>query len=320
MKKSILTTSILLALSFSHYSFADNAKVCDGTNANPCIVQDTKNDSTKINNWRNAKMIRDAYKGNTKGLKHLWVSVSAAPSAGAMKSIEKEVNKLTDGKYKKIIDLDLREESHAFINGNAMSLLTKENWINKGKTHQQAEADEQSWVNDLSSKGSIPNVLTSKQFVAHEFDEGTSIEVKTVQLEKNVAEEAGFEYKRLMVTDHMRPSDSEVDTFVNIVRNTPDKVWIHMHCHGGNGRATSFFAMFDMMKNADRVSFTDIIQRQASVKPYYDLSNIERKKSDMDKYYKERYQFLKHFYQFASDSLKGYQGSWSQWAEENGVK
>ena len=78
--------------------------------------------------------------------------------------------------------------------------------------------------------------------------------------------------------------------------------------------------MYEMLKNADKVSFNDIIKRQASVFPYYDLTQVERKSPELKPYYKARLIFLNHFYQFASASLLGYSGSWSDWIKENPIK
>lgn len=314
MNKLLLTTAMFCFLSLS-CAHANNAQ-CDGTVTNPCVVKD-KNDHGDVKHWRTAAMIRDAYKGNTAGLKDRWVSVSAVPTEKSFKNIAKEIDKLTNGKYKKIIDVDLREESHAYLNGKGITLQAEHNWVNKGKTHAQVVADEQAWVDQLSNKGAIANVLTGKQFDKKDFDEGISIKIKTLDLEQALVERVGFEYVRLTVSDHLRPSDAETDAFVKLIDATPERVWLHMHCRGGNGRSTTFFAMYDMLKNADKVSFNDIIKRQASVKPFYDLADVNRKQGDNKEEYLERFEFLKQFYMYAGDKLRGYTGNWTQWLKRN---
>lgn len=309
---------MLICSSLTLPSYAD-IKVCDGTVENPCIIQDTKTDSYDLVNWRTAQMIRDTYHGNTSGLKNLWVSVSGAPGKKGFDAIKEQVAKITKTKYNKIIDVDLREESHAYLNGNAITLMSENNWINRGKTHQQSIADEEQWAMSLSTKGEIPHILTEKQFRAKKFDEGYTIKIFEVQLEKTVVETKGINYLRLTVSDHLHPNGTEVNTFVNLVNQIDNKTWLHIHCRGGKGRSTTFFAMMDMLRNANRVSFTDIIKRQASVAPFYDLSDINRKDGENSKEYQERYIFLQHFYGFATDRLNGYAYSWTQWLEEHGL-
>lgn len=317
VNKFLLTLSMLVC-SFTQTSYAD-IRLCDGTVENPCIVQDTKPDSYDLLNWRTAQMIRDTYHGNTTGLKNLWVSVSGAPGKKGFDAIKEQIAKTTKTKYSKIIDIDLREESHAFLNGNAITLMSESNWINRGKTHQQSVADEEQWVNSLNGKGEIPHILSEKQYRSKKFDQGDTIKVTEVQLEKDLVESKGINYLRLTVSDHLHPDSTEVNSFVNLVNQVDDKTWLHIHCRGGKGRSTTFFAMIDMLRNANKVSFMDIIKRQAAVAPFYDLSDINRKAGDNAKEYQERYNFLQHFYSFATDKLNGYAYPWTQWLEEHGL-
>lgn len=323
MSLRIFSAAVLCSLIAVHPVFGLNNRICDGTTENPCVVQDTNSDSTEVRHWRTARMIHDTYKGNTAGLKHLWVSVSGAPSAADFKKIANSIEKATSGKYKKMIDLDLREESHAYLNKNAITLTNQYNWINLGKSHQQSIADEQDWVQSITILPYIFNVLSPKQFKAGQYTDGVDVKIKTLKSEQVIAEKAGFEYIRLTISDHMAPRDEDADRIVSLAKNLPDNVWVHMHCRGGDGRSTTVFAMYDMLKNADKVSFNDIIKRQASVFPYYDLSQIVRKDPGLTKYYKARLVFLNHFYQFASASIRGYPGNWSDWIKEqadNGLK
>ena len=291
--------------------------ICDATLEKPCVVQDTTHKNLKIKHWRTARMMYKKYKGNTLGLKHLWISASGAPSRKHFKDIAEIIFQLTDGKYKKMIDLDLREENHVYVNGQAFTLANAYDWINLGKTHEQSIVAEKKWMQDLTTQSYIFNVLTPKKFKTKQYAQGVNITINTLESEQQVAEDAGFDYVRLTITDHMAPRDEEVDRFVSFARTIQPDEWIYLHCRGGDGRSTSFFAMFDMLKNADKVSFNDIIKRQASVSPYYDLSQVERKDPYLTKYYKIRLKFLKQFYQFARASLQGYSGNWSAWIKEN---
>lgn len=316
-----LRSSLLFALSCL-FIISTNACAkanCDGSLNHPCVVQDTTDDTKTIKNYRDAQMVISAYKGNVAGLDGLWLSASAAPSEHDLKTIADNIETSTHNKVKRIIDLDLREESHAYLNGEAITLNSDHNWINKGKTHQQSVADEETWMQAIAQMDKIDNVLTAQQFKDNQFDAGVTVKVKSVQSEKKLAEDDGYEYIRLTVTDHMRPNDIETDRFVSLIKTLPKNTWLYLHCRGGEGRSTTFMAMYDMLQNADKVSFDDIIKRQASVEPYYDLFHTEHKDPDKAYYYRERLIFLQHFYQFASDYRRGYEGSWSTWVIENHV-
>jgi len=61
--------------------------------------------------------------------------------------------------------------------------------------------------------------------------------------------DATVEYHRIPVTDHCAPSDAAL----NELRKLRDKAsrdpksWVHFHCHGGDGRTTTFLALYDML-------------------------------------------------------------------------
>lgn len=311
--------TLISSLFLSIPSYALNPTTCNGTNDNPCIVQDTDKNTADIKSWRTARMISDKYQGNTYGLKNLWLSASGAPSVKNLEQIAHEITIATNGRYRKIVDLDLRQENHGYLNHQAITLNGTKNWINLGKTYEQTLNDEKQWLEILTNQPYVFNVLSKKQFKIEDYSHGVNIKMESLISEQDVAEKLGFLYMRLTITDHMAPRNDDVDRFVSFVKSTSDDVWVHIHCRGGKGRATTFFAMYDMLKNADKVSFNDIIKRQASVDPYYDLSQINNKDPDLIKFYKARLVFLAHFYQFASASLRGYLGSWSDWLEDNDI-
>jgi predicted protein tyrosine phosphatase len=304
------------AFSMARYAFHhDNSAICDATHNKPCLVRDTDKTSP-VGSLRDALMINHAYEGNTAGVDNLHVSASSEPS-------EKGWQRVADYLAKKgvqpehVIILDLRQESHGYLNGNAITLCDKHNWLNLEKTRDEVIGNERQWLYDLSLLDQVNNVLSHKQFTRLEYTLGKSIRVKSITSEKDLITKWNFNYLRIPVPDHRAPGDKEVDQFVSLMANLPDKVWLHIHCRGGKGRSTSFLAMYDMLKNADQVSFDDIIKRQASIPPYYNLSVVERDDPELSPYYQERYLFLSSFYQFARDRLLGYKGSWTAWKQAN---
>lgn len=290
---------------------------CLGTVKSPCIVQDTSADNLELKHYRDMTMIANTYPGDTHGLKTEWVSGSGAPHAADFPRLITLINHLTQGGASHIIDIDLRQESHGYLNGEAITLAEQHDWINRGKSKQKALADEANWLRQLRRQGIVTNVLTAKSFKEGHLDDGANISVQNVQTEEEVVKAAHLDYVRLMVTDHMAPSDSSVDRFVALVDAQNNQTWLHLHCRGGDGRTTTFLAMYDMLKNADQVSFNDILHRQAAVSPFYDLFKLNHKDPELTQYYKERLQFLREFYRYSKAKLHGYAGTWSKW---KGVK
>lgn len=294
-----------------------NMSICNGTNELPCTVIDTENNTPIVKRWRDVPMIIATYPGNKQGLENLWLSASAAPSAAAFQTIVETIQKITNGKVKKIINIDLREETHAYLNNDSITLTTIHNWINVGKSSAQVINAEKSWVHSISASSYLENVLTDYQFEEACYTCGQQIKIDSLTTEDEVAKRAGLEYLRLAVTDHRAPNDDDIDTFILLISNLPKDTWIHLHCRGGKGRATTFMAMYDMLKNANVVSFDEIIKRLASVPPYYSLYNIDHGDPILNEYYKKRLEFLVVFYQFAQEKLNGYPGTWSEWKNQH---
>jgi hypothetical protein len=214
---------------------------------------------------------------------------------------------------KPVVVFDLRQESHGYLNGRAITLVSNYNWLNLDKANEQSIRDQEDWLAALRIRKTIPGILTVSQYRDKEYFLGKSIAVGTVKNEEYYVAKWGFEYHRLFITDHRAPLDSEVDVFLNIVRSKPTNTWFHVHCRGGKGRTSTVLAMFDMLKNADKVSFEEIIERQASISPYYNLLDVERGNPELTPYYLERVTFLRQFYEYSRQSLMAYAGTWSEW-------
>lgn len=290
---------------------------CDGSLEKPCIVLDTENNPAEVKNFRDAFAIKNIYRGNIKGLDQLWISGSAAPSAKGWQTIKKHIQKNTYNKVRHIIVIDLREETHGYLNQDAINYTTQNNWINRDKKYQQIKLEETKWLRNISEKKILRNVLSHEQFKLHQYKNGMTLAVKQVSNEADLVKKNGLSYVRLMVSDHMKPKDEEIERFVSLVKSMPEHTWLHLHCRGGDGRTTTFMAMADMLQNAKYVSFEEIIKRQSAVSPYYNLSMTQRSNKNFTPYYEARLTFLKKFYLYAKSLSQGYQGTWVEWLNNN---
>lgn len=267
---------------------------------------------------RSFRMGQDAFTGTTrtgilpsrKGMEQLNVSASSIFSEKEFEQVLKKVPVPPD----KVYVVDLRGESHGYLNGTAVSWFAANNWGNDGRSLAIVTQLEQSQLAKAAADSPIEiyrfdddkNILLDK----------VTVDVKRVRTEKQMVTEHGAHYFRLALSDHFRPDDPDVDAFLEFYKQLPKDAWLHYHCFAGMGRTTIFMAMHDILKNAQNVSFDDIIQRQALI-GIVDLSDIpDSKKNWSRKAYIERYQFVKHFYDYvkANPELKL---SWSTWARKH---
>ncbi|VEG91443.1 phosphatase domain-containing putative toxin [Legionella spiritensis] len=311
----VVSTALML---FHNQGFSlSNPESCEASRAKPCIVQDTVRKTAPVTNLRHSRMIGEYYHGNIAGVQALLASASEAPSKTGWEDIARYIRNQANYKPNHVLVIDLRQENHGYLNGNAITLCDLHNWLNLGKSTDQTIADESRWLQGLAVDPAIENVLTSQQFDKQEYNAGKIIPIKILQSEQDLVQSMGFAYLRLAIADHRAPQDDEVDKFVSLVNQLPQHHWLHIHCRGGKGRSTTFLAMYDMLKNADKASFNDILARQASIPPYYDLTQIVRNAPEYTVYYQERLTFLTYFYQFAQQRLNGYSGNWTQWKVEH---
>lgn len=291
--------------------------VCASTAENPCIVQDSRSRNSTVDWMRDVAKIADTYNGNTSGILDLYLSGSEEPSEKGWRTIAEYIAMRRPKNGKPVVVLDLRQESHGYLNGRAITLVSNYNWLNLGKTNEQSALDQENWLSNLRYRKTIPGVLTVPQYRDKQYYRGKSMAVGTVKNEEYYVTKWGFEYHRLFITDHRAPLDSEVDALLRLVRSKPKKTWFHVHCRGGKGRTSTVLAMFDMLKNADKVSFEEIIARQASISPYYNLMDIYRGDPELTPYYIKRIEFLMQFHEYSRQSLLGYSGTWSEWKAIN---
>ncbi|MDP1879532.1 MAG: protein-tyrosine phosphatase family protein [Parachlamydiaceae bacterium] len=208
--------------------------------------------------------------------------------------------------------LDLRQESHGFINGDAVSWYGIKDWGNVGKTLSQICKKEQKLLTSILKQKKVQIALKfSKDFKGKSLPKAdmSSFDVSTVSTEKQLAKTSKVKYIRIPVTDHVQPSDDNVDRFIDFFKTLPSNYWIHMHCSAGVGRTSTFMVMFDIMKNAKKISLNDILCRQFLIggrdlrKPSY--CNWKTN------YNKERVKFIEDFYEYCRSNQDRFNSSWS---------
>lgn len=212
--------------------------------------------------------------------------------------------------------VDLRQESHGFIDGLPVSWVTDRNAANKDKTAAEITKIEKDLLSNVRKQRAV-TVFNLKKFA----DGKVGVQIPLVMLPDSVENEQQLvtsfaaKYIRFYVLDHHKPSDNEVNNFVNFIKfKVKERDWLHLHCRGGGGRSSTFFAMYDIIHNAHTMSLKAILERQAQ------LGNIKLDvmPTDNDKLWKsgpakERYEFLCKFYRYVRDPQGYKERSFSDW-------
>lgn len=240
------------------------------------------------------------------GMTHLHMAGSGQFSELALKKILQRLN------VRRITIIDLRQEPHGFLNGNAISWYGPQNATNAGKTSEQIENNQTHRLDRLADW----DVVTVHQILKKTSDavvaKTKSIEfpVRRVASEMELAQHFHVNYQRIYVEDFHAPIASEVDRFIQIANKLSPHEWIYFHCRAGVGRTTTFMAMVDMMRSAKQVSFHDILARQAAIggKDFDETPDPDKWKY---KFAVERLNFLKKFYEYAHDNNDNFQTPFS---------
>jgi hypothetical protein len=250
-------------------------------------------------------------KENTINIDNLHASASAQFSYQSLIALKERYN------HRKLIIVDLRQESHFFINGNAVSLYKTLNTANIEKSIDAIMNEEEGLVS-LMRKSLYAEVYERVGEKKQNNWKITKMPVFSTHTEKQLVESISLRYARFNVTDHKHPSDEEVDRFLEFVKTLPKNYWLHFHCAGGKGRSTSFLAMLDMIRNGNKLSFDEVLTRQYELKGA-DLrkASVMVRKIDYVDSLIDRNEFLEKFYDFVITSYlpSNQTAKWSEWVK-----
>jgi len=246
------------------------------------------------------------YIPSTVGLDQLNISGSAQFSEPQFHQLAKTLRKLAKGKQVYVIDL--RQESHVFLNGNPISWYSEHNWANAGLTLSQIQQDE------AERFGTLVGRTIDAYGVAHDMKSGhTKVTVHSCVMEQTAVEEEGFRYLRLPAPDLSWPPAALIDEFIEFVKGIDmAKSWLHFHCHAGTGRTGIFMMLYDKMKNP-MVSMEDIAIRHTLTGSEYPLHHSSSN-SFHGKLNAEKSRMMPLLFRYVDENREsGYAVSWSDW-------
>lgn len=245
---------------------------------------------------------------DTRGLAELRCSGSAQLSVAGFRDL---VRRLDGVSAESLFVFDLRQESHGFLNGAAVSWYAESNWGAAGLSDDEALALEAGRLRLLARSrtvrvGDAATVKRREPLVSAEW------ECREVHDEAHAFELPPERYVRLPVTDHTRPRDETVERFIQTVRSLDEGAHVHLHCRGGKGRTATFMCLLDMLHNAERLSLEALLARQARLGGY-DLRKEADPTSRKAPYIAERRAFIERFHAYASENPGGAPLGWSAW-------
>ncbi|SDO90745.1 phosphatase domain-containing putative toxin [Selenomonas ruminantium] len=246
------------------------------------------------------------------GLDRLRCSASAEFSASGLSLIGEKIRKHA-GKNADIYVVDLRKESHGFVNGEIpVSLYMKGNHGNRNLSSAAVSQVEKELLQSIVGKEItfVPLGKTdTKLFPA------STVKVESVETEEAVAARFGMHYKRIPVVDQAAPTDDNIDAFMDFYKKLPKNAWLHFHCHAGHGRTTTFAIFYDILRNPD-VALDDVAARQyllggTNLLAVRDGNGWKAEET------RKRAQKIRDFYGYVqANRQKGFVKTYSQWKHE----
>ncbi len=301
MAKKILIGALIVLLSASIFSAAsakknDGVWRLDGTAAAAL----PRNFRLMTDDWHNASRGKEPTR---QGLAELHASASGQPSLAALKTLYKKIHEQKPDA--EIFLVDLRQESHGFVNSLPVSWYIQKNLANFGKTLREIERDEVKRLNNLRGIETTFEPLGNADKQAFK---PVTIIPRFMETERAASEKVGFIYERFPATDMQFPAPKLIDDFVIFVANLPENAWLHFHCQVGHGRTTSFLVMYDILKNPE-LPLEEICRRQYLLGGTNLLLEVEGDKNTIDRAKK-----IRLFYDWVQGTRSEQIGlQWSEW-------
>lgn len=247
------------------------------------------------------------------GLDGLHISGSGRPTKKQMEELAATLKEKAGSMP--VYMVDLRQETHAIINGHHLSQYGFQNWVNIGMTKEEIVASENQLVHSLvGSKITYAKIGSSTDY---EPTNPVETEVTEALTDEELATSLGMRYQRVAALDHVFQKDAVIDDFITFYRSLPASgAWLHFHCQAGRGRTTFFMCLYDMLRNPD-VPLKDILYRQTLIggtSMYNDGTGQPEWRQDL---FKEISVMIPVVYAYVQDNARnGYSVPWSTWKKQ----
>ena len=309
--RKFLIGALIILLSASIFSVANAKKVKGQWRLDGNASAELRNFRLMTDDWYNDSRGREPSRA---GLENLHASASGQPSLAALKTLYEKIHEQEPNA--KIFMIDLRQESHGFVNSLPVSWYTKNNAANAGKNSREVERDE---IERLDNLRGIETTFEPLGNADKQIFKPVTMVPRFMETERTASEKVGFTYQRFAAADMQFPAPEIVDDFIIFVANLPDNAWLHFHCHAGHGRTTTFLVMYDIMKNPN-LPLEEICRRQYLLGGSNLL--LEPEGNDWNsKMTRDRAKKIRLFYDWAQGTRSEQIGlQWGEWLAEKEKK
>jgi hypothetical protein len=178
---------------------------------------------------------------------------------------------------KRIHVIDLMKEYHGFIeyNQNAIPFSWRANYntVNFGINYQDIAKNELEVIQKMRDKFNGKNLYIVSSFssidgILDKIHQHVKInKCKNILTEGDLCASEDIIYHRFSSIDYNPPQYQAIIDLARFTQNefNPQTDWVHIHCHAGQGRSTSFSILFDMFMRVENstlnsISFPDLLQ------------------------------------------------------------
>ena len=256
------------------------------------------------------------YVPTREGLDHLYLSGSSRLSDKDMQVVLPWLKEHAGDMP--IYILDLRQETHGYVNGNHVSWYGYINWSNIGRRREDILREEDSIFHSLKGQRIVVGNISGSNNYVMTNAQNLLVDVDSAWTEKEMVERYGLNYLRLVALDHVFPCDYVIDQFLDIYRSLPERAWVHMHCQAGRGRTTLWMSFFDMLRNPD-LPMKDILYRQTQLggtSLFYQGKRPGEQKWRVSLFTETSY-LVPLLYAYVQDNKQnGYSVPWSEWKRQ----
>lgn len=157
--------------------------------------------------------------------------------------------------------IDLRQESHGYLNEDAVSWHGVANAANRGKAAESVERDEQQRLAEAigTNVQAVPMGHYDEAHIPYTFAEA----VTGFATERHIARKSGLGYVRIAATDMHWPEPQAIDDFVRFYRSLPQEHgWLYFHCQAGQGRTTTFMVLYELLERPDCTAYEAIAHQR----------------------------------------------------------
>ncbi|MFM8453668.1 MAG: hypothetical protein ACKOAD_01560 [Gammaproteobacteria bacterium] len=220
-------------------------------------------------------------------------------------------------KNKQGILINLRRETQFYVDDISLSLYSQDNTANNKLSIQAIKKQEKILFDRLQQEHEL--MVFRRKKINADCIEWTpeNIVFSNIINSQHLACMNDWDYARIYVGDHLEPDESEIDAFVNLIRNLPKDKWIHFYCHAGKGRTTTFLTLLDIIKNARKDDLDSILDRQRQL-GNKDLKKTKSNRKSRKQATKDRLDLIAKFYDYVRDTEHGYTSGmvWSKWLKK----